>query len=1822
MLHNSWRQWIKSLNRPAVRRSTRPQKLEQLEVRTLLSGSGSISGTVFHDLDGDGVQGDDEVGLGGVTAYLDANQNGQFDAGRELYGNDFIIDDLPILIPDETSITSQLLVLRGLELSNVGGNIIDLDVSIELEHTFIGDLRISLLHEGANQRVILFDHRSGGTDDLNVTFSDEAIGDISLGGNVGTFRPDALLSAFDGLSIDGPWTLEIADEVGGDSGRLLSWSLSALTTTTEGTEPNQRTDDEGNYHFTDLADGEYSVGVVPRVGFEITQPTGSEVQIVNVSAVEPSTVAPFGLHQLPGSIAGFVFIDGNGNGFRDFSDRGLDGVTVELRDAITAEVIATTVTFSREVASDDFIELVPGHYEFNDVPPGEYLVREVVPDGFEITAPPTNGVPLVGDNPIIEAGTFEVTEPPRGTTQNPAQWLPDLIIDPVRGLRDVFRDGDFIRFSQATPNVGHGPLRIVGGEDNGDGTQDVLQRIYDDQGGSTERLAGLFEFHPEHNHIHFNEFSEYRLTAVLPDANDDGIPEVGELLRGGEKTSFCLIDITPFETNPPLPNAAPDSSGLGCDVEQQISVGWADIYGAGTPGQEVNIAGLPEGQYWLEAVVDPANHFIELDETNNFARILITLREQDRSQLVTVRAASVTQVADFGNFRRFSIMGTVFDDTNNSGAQDVGEAGLPQRGVFLDLNGDGVLNNPSSGDGQFDGLAVEPWRLTDEDGHYSFEDLGPASEYRVVIVPIENDLLLNGEVAQVFPQGVDVTLNFAVADARTVPTVEVTWNPSFGQLAVHDITRFGLSNSVTVQVDEDRGLVIRDSLRLLRTNIGDLVDEHTVRISEDDFGNLEDFEFVELTVGLGGGDDRAEIFDVSSLLHVHVAVFGGQGHDTLIGGDGSDSLFGEDGNDSLVGNGGSDYLIGHAGDDVIHGDDGDDILSGGTGTNSLQGGHGTDRLDENVSDRARLLDDEVVLGNAIIVDPMESAASEEHSEEATALALTQLLGTDGFEQANRELRDLLKSGSTIPGAEEALRHHRGETSKLEHLLEEPEFRVVFQTMLNNDISFADLGTTSGRLQLLGLLPIDPSFGRTNIESIESAVLRLFNSGQIDASEFSFPTTLTGSDANDTLQGGIGNDILDGRDGNDLISGGAGHDFILGAVGDDALSGGADEDTLNGGSGGDSLHGDDGNDELWGEFGRDSLDGGHGNDTLDAGQRNDTLVGGLGNDVLSGGDGDDVVLFVPIGQGEPHYGDDLLDGGAGSDSIDYTLPRPGRVEFIINDLYIDDDRSHSSIYSNFESLVLTGSEGSDILGKVGDEFESVFMRGMDGDDTLVADGVLDGGAGNDYLVGDDRAGTLIGGLGNDTLNGGAGNDLLNGGAGFDTIHLEADGNLVLTPTMALGAGTDALRGVETAVLSGGLGDDRLDASSFGGPVALVAGPGNDTLLGGSGADYFVDTEGQNVFKGGAGNDLFFGGDGHDSIQGDAGDDQIYAGGGNDTLLGGDGNDVLIGQAGRDVLTPGAGNDQVDGGTGVDVLRLNASANLLLTETSANGDGFDRFTNDFVAVTTGAFERITILGGPAANVIDTTAYTGSVAILAGSGNDTIRSGSGADVINGGDGDDSIDSGLGGDTVHGDAGTDSISAAGDRNFTLTDARLVGFDHDVLSTIERATLTGGASANTLDASGFTGAVTLSGASGNDTLISGSGDDLVIGGDGDDVLKGRAGHDSLDGGAGNDTLNGGTGNDTLNGGGGNDALSGYTGNDSLLGGDGNDTLIGGTGHDVLQGNAGDDLLRGDSGADSVAGNSGTDTAIILGATSDDVVNSNTERLLVFIFVADWIDQL
>ena len=131
--------------------------------------------------------------------------------------------------------------------------------------------------------------------------------------------------------------------------------------------------------------------------------------------------------------------------------------------------------------------------------------------------------------------------------------------------------------------------------------------------------------------------------------------------------------------------------------------------------------------------------------------------------------------------------------------------------------------------------------------------------------------------------------------------------------------------------------------------------------------------------------------------------------------------------------------------------------------------------------------------------------------------------------------------------------------------------------------------------------------------------------------------------------------------------------------------------------------------------------------------------------------------------------------------------------------------------------------------------------------------------------------------------------------------------------------------DAIVVSARAGNDQVQIDESNGvftdthPTTLNGEGGDDTLLGGSGAESLDGGDGNDTMLGGAGIDTLSGGSGNDFIDGDQG---------NETALLGDGNDTFR-------WDPGDGNDTIEGGAGTDTMLFNGANGGELFDASANG-----------------------------------------------------------------------------------------------------------------------------------------------------------------------------------------------------------------------------------------------------------------------------------------------
>ena len=223
-----------------------------------------------------------------------------------------------------------------------------------------------------------------------------------------------------------------------------------------------------------------------------------------------------------------------------------------------------------------------------------------------------------------------------------------------------------LRFDTTTANKGRGPLELRGGRII-DGRREVNQRIYRSDGSWTDRLAGTFVYHDNHSHMHFEDWTQFRLRQYLPGGG------VGSVVRTGTKTSFCIIETTVYDNT--LEGYNGPWGPYDCGLLQGQRPGRADTYTSGLSGQYIDIEGVPDGTYWLEGEVDPNNNVVELDETNNITRVLMNIgnvppptpdryEHNDNKTQVDLRMEGAPNSPNFGLVNSFKTVADLSMDDN------------------------------------------------------------------------------------------------------------------------------------------------------------------------------------------------------------------------------------------------------------------------------------------------------------------------------------------------------------------------------------------------------------------------------------------------------------------------------------------------------------------------------------------------------------------------------------------------------------------------------------------------------------------------------------------------------------------------------------------------------------------------------------------------------------------------------------------------------------------------------------------------------------------------------------------------------------------------------------------------------------------------------------------------------------------------------------------------------------------------------------------------------------------------------------------------------
>ena len=480
-------------------------------------------------------------------------------------------------------------------------------------------------------------------------------------------------------------------DLSGVTVKLLDKDGNVVATTT--------TDANGNYSFTGLNDGTYTVQVDktgPLADKEQTEdPSGnadSRSQAITFTRTDPDVInVNFGYADNY-SIHGLVYRDGDRDETHGATEKGYANQTVELLDK-DGKVVATTTTDEN------------GAYSFEKLPAGDYTVK-VVKDGALTDLDQTEDPDSTKDSTsgVISLGTDHRTE----TDVN----FGYIANNSINGT--IYRDGD--RDGKKGDTEG----RYSG----------VTVQLLDKDGKvittTTTDKDGKYSF----EHLPDGTYS-------VKVVKDGGLTDTDQTGDPDNKLDNASEPITLDEKNPTkgdvdfgyVPNNTitgtvyrddnrdktinGDEPGL-----ERVSVQLLDENGKVLQTLDTDADGnyafqhLPDGKYTVKVV--RSSSIKDYDQTEDPDSTV-----DDTSAVYTMGPEnSLQEKVNFGYVPDYSIAGRVYRDSDKSGSYTDGEETFS--GVTVDL-----LDK--------DGNVVAT-TTTDKDGNYSFEKL-PAGTYRVKVHP-------------------------------------------------------------------------------------------------------------------------------------------------------------------------------------------------------------------------------------------------------------------------------------------------------------------------------------------------------------------------------------------------------------------------------------------------------------------------------------------------------------------------------------------------------------------------------------------------------------------------------------------------------------------------------------------------------------------------------------------------------------------------------------------------------------------------------------------------------------------------------------------------------------------------------------------------------------------------------------------------------------------------------------------------------------------------------------------------------------------------------
>jgi len=758
---------------------------------------GSIHGLKWSDINGNGQHDADEPGLAGVTIYLDFNGNGELE-NNELSTK--TMRDDPATDFDE----SGHYWIKGVP---AGDYIVREVVPDGFEQTFPGP-PVAHLSEVTATRI-----GAGGAFDFDVINAvahpavDPQEADVDMTFEVSWGTPcSTLISSLTSQSVSG-------NKIEVDLfGRTLGGACIQVVPPPEHETVNLENLTAGNYELSATL-REARLHVLP---IDVNQSNDENLSVVDLEAdtdyrplfettwllkaklrVEAAgghrvRVTPgqaikgidFGNQPMPGSIHGVKWLDRDGDGERDADEPGLPGVTIYAdinHNGQLDDGEPHTVTM-KEDPNTRFEEA--GRYWLSDLPPDQYVVREVVPEGYDQTFPKPNEMRLT-ESVVVNDTHIEVSPTAIDvilasgesfTTDVSAMINPFCIrpydVDVVASDSDVLLNN----LSGILINGCGGDTSTFKIELTGSGTPQAFDiQFVDAEFGGVLAAIPVVVSVPGSGGAHF--------VTLEPGDVVEGIDFGNRLILPGSVHGTKWEDVN---GNSQRDNDEPGLAGVVIYSDRNFN-GVLDQDEPRTKSmQDDPVTDFDEtGLYWLDGL-DSGYHLIREIVPDGYTQTFPWGSILESSDLVSdtafspeahfvfVHSGQAIDGIDFGNqlIRKSSIHGVKWMDTNGNGQRDDNEPGLPGVTIYLDLNGNAA---PDANELRTKSMEDDPNTDFDESGLYWFTGLS-AGDFTVrEVVP--------DEFVQTFPGPVvrlgDVTatkvmsgaaFGFGVTDAEAHPT--------------------------------------------------------------------------------------------------------------------------------------------------------------------------------------------------------------------------------------------------------------------------------------------------------------------------------------------------------------------------------------------------------------------------------------------------------------------------------------------------------------------------------------------------------------------------------------------------------------------------------------------------------------------------------------------------------------------------------------------------------------------------------------------------------------------------------------------------------------------------------------------------------------------------------------------------------------------------------------------------------------------------------------------------------------------------------------------